>query len=99
MDSDLNHVKRIATHARFGEIEFLQACLKDNPLAYRDAMLYCENVLKDFSASKLIYENVMCDHGGFSAVADKWVDGKPICASCSFEKAMSKVEYGKSKQA
>jgi hypothetical protein len=57
---------------------------------YRMAYLYVERFYNDNKASELIIKQGLCKCG---AVATKWQPG-PLCPNCSFQKAMSKIEYG-----
>jgi hypothetical protein len=57
---------------------------------YRMAYLYVERFHNDNKASELIIKQGLCKCG---AIATKWKPG-PLCPNCSFQKAMSKIEYG-----
>lgn len=59
---------------------------------YRQAQLYCENVKKDYAASKFILKQAMCKCGG---IVTEWKHRTtPKCSSCLFRESLSKIEYG-----
>lgn len=57
---------------------------------YRLAYLYVERFHQNDKASELIQKQGICKCG---AIATKWIPC-PLCPNCSFQKAMSKIEYG-----
>lgn len=67
--------------------------LQKHLFTYREAQLYCERFKSDYEASKYILKQATCCKCG--GVVDRWeFRKKPMCGGCSFQEAMSKIEYG-----
>jgi len=64
--------------------------LLSSGINYRMAYLFVERFHQNDKASEFIQREAKCKCG---AVATKWTP-KPICGNCSFQKAMSNIEYG-----
>lgn len=61
---------------------------------YREAQLFCERFKGDYEASKFILKQATCSLCG--GVVTEWkFRSKLLCGSCTFSKAMQKIEYGK----